>query len=84
MVPIYFRPLGNDEELRLGWPTWDPMGKNREMSIKFLYPRRDGKPSRASPEVSVHMAVEMVDFAAEHNQLTSEQVKRLRERLKKL
>jgi hypothetical protein len=88
MIPIYFRDLPEEEdrgaELRLGWPTWDETGRNREMSIKYIYMRKDGRPSRGSPEVPVHIAVEMVDLAAQHNQLTREQVRRLLKRLKAL
>ncbi len=51
------------------------------MSVKFVYLRKDGRPSRGSPEVSVHIAVGMADLAAEQGQLTREQVKRLLKRL---
>lgn len=78
MIPIYRRDY-HDGELRLGWPTWDPTGKKHgEMGIKYIYPRSDGRPSRGSPELPVSIAVDMVLFAAEHQQLTQNQLRRLR------
>ena len=78
MVPIY-RKQYEDGELLLGWPTWDPTGKMYgEMSVKYSYPRSDGRPSRGSPEIPIRIAVDMVLFAAEHGQLTHDQSDQLR------
>ncbi len=74
MVPIYRKTVnGENGELWLGWPTWDPQGRDRKMSVKFVYPRSDGRPARSSPEVPIDVMVQMVAFAAELGQLTGRQ-----------
>lgn len=80
MVPIY-REEFDEGELILGWPTWDPDGKQQgRMSAKYSYPDKAGRPSRGAPEVSMEVLVGMVKLAVSHGQLS----KRERDQLRKL
>lgn len=86
MVPIYRKKvdeLGADRELWIGWPTWDSKGEDREMSVKFVYPRSDGRIARSSPEVPMNAAVQMIVFAAELGHLTTRQRNLLRSVLRR-
>ncbi len=83
MVPIYRKPY-DDGELLLGWPTWDPTGKDGKMSVKYSYKLKSGRPSRGAPEVPIRIAVDMIIFAGEYNQLTQDEIKRLQKMLNQL
>jgi hypothetical protein len=66
MVVIYRRLAQSDTgELQIGWPSWDPEGKDGELSIRFAYKRADGKFARTSPEVKLSMLQEMNAFVGE-------------------
>lgn len=66
MVVLRRKTLDGDAELQIGWPTWDPKGKEGELAVRYAYKRKgDGKVSRSSPEVSFGMLHQMVGFVAE-------------------
>jgi hypothetical protein len=81
VIPTAKRPYtdaaGNQGELRVGWASWDE-GKYEARSAKWAYRGRDGRVARTSPELSVDVLVEMLVFAFEQNELSPEQVNRLR------
>jgi hypothetical protein len=78
MVPIY-REDFEDGELLLGWPTWDSTGKKwGQMSVKYRYPGKDGRPSRGAPEVSMSALVGMVKLAVKHGALSGQATADLR------
>jgi hypothetical protein len=78
MVPIY-RKIYGDGELVLGWPTWDKMGeKQHRMSVKNTWRLPNGRISRACPEFSLEALVEALIFAQEKNQLTQEEISKLK------
>ncbi len=81
MVPIY-REEFEDGELVLGWPTWDPNGRQYgRMSAKYSYPDKAGRPSRGAPEVSMKALVGMIKLAVTHGQLTKQERDQLRKLL---
>lgn len=83
MIRIYSRPYSEEEngELVLGWPSWDPRGEGGRMSVKFCY-TRNGRISRGCPEVPIDVLVDMLIFSNEHDQLTNDEIHRLRAALR--
>ena len=64
-------------ELRVGWATWDD-GSFTLRSIKFAYPDKRGWISRASPELRFDILTEMIIFAKEQGELSSNEITRIK------
>ena len=64
-------------ELRVGWATWDD-GSFTRRSIKFAYPDKRGWISRASPELRFNILTEMIIFAKEQGELSSNEITRIK------
>ena len=70
MIPTFKIPYREDDELRIGWASWDD-GTLKARSIKFAYRDSSGKISRGSPEVPFDVLVDMLVLAADQGELAA-------------
>ena len=69
--------VGQQGELRVGWASWDK-GKLENKSIKYAYRDKRGWISRGSPEVPFDILTEMIIFAKEQGELSSNEITRIK------
>jgi hypothetical protein len=67
-----------DGDLRVGWASWDN-GLFQCRSIKYAYRDSSGKISRGAPELPVDILVDMLIYAVEKGELSSEELNKLQE-----
>ena len=53
-----------------GTATWD----DEEMSVKYLYPDKNGNPARTSPEISGPILLELLEVALSQGVVTPREV----------
>jgi hypothetical protein len=76
MIPIAVKPY-RDGDLRIGWASWDH-GRFECRSIKYAYRDSSGKISRGSPEIPLDVLVDMVMFAMERGELSSDEIAKMK------